>query len=220
MIELGKTLRSAREAKGLTIAQLAEMTRMTATRIEELENENFANIPAAIYGRGFVKLYCGALGLDPKPLCDEFTEIFNGNRDVEIRERTNEPTPNPVAMPPLEPSPEPAQQTEAKPEAEPQSEPSLSRYATPLHERPKISVPPSVWRFGLLAAAALLVLWGLLVGVRALYRATSGTPGDDPSVETALAPAPAETAPPSPPSAEAAPTKPRTPQKIPALYFD
>ena len=96
MIELGKTLRSAREAKGLTITQLAEMTRMTATRIEELENENFANIPAAIYGRGFVKLYCGALGLDPKPLCDEFTEIFNGNRDVEIRERTNEPTPNPA----------------------------------------------------------------------------------------------------------------------------
>ena len=81
MIEFGKTLRAAREAKGLSVAQLAEMTHMTPARVEELETENFASIPAAIYGRGFVRLYCSAVGLDPKPLSDEFTEIFNGNRD-------------------------------------------------------------------------------------------------------------------------------------------
>ena len=87
MIEFGKTLRAAREAKGLSVAQLAEQTHMTPARVEELENENFTSFPAAIYGRGFVRLYCQAVGLDPKPLADEFTEIFNGNRVVEIKER-------------------------------------------------------------------------------------------------------------------------------------
>ena len=80
MIEFGKTLRLAREAKGYTVSQLAEMTRMIHQTIEDLENENFTRIAAPIYGRGFVKLYCEAVGLDPKPMIAEFMEIFSGNR--------------------------------------------------------------------------------------------------------------------------------------------
>ena len=303
MIEFGKTLRAAREAKGLSVAQLAEMTHMTPARVEELEAENFASIPAAIYGRGFVRLYCSAVGLDPKPLSDEFTEIFNGNRDPEIRERAPEPepihakadsadsraaeedlarqeddltrshgatetgladlgeeassmegsqsltesptptpsdnlfdeptktsTPTQTSVPPhlrVSPDTEP----EATSATEEPHGPTLSRYAAPLHDRPKLAVPTSVWRLALLGCAALLVLWALAVGVRALYRATGGTPGEAPSAEAA----PAETPPPSAsaktdakptPSATETPVStspadgPRTPQKIPALYID
>ena len=97
MIEFGKTLREAREAKGLSIAQLADLTRMPPSRIEQLEKEDFSKIPAAIYGRGFVRLYCEHVGLDPKPLSDEFTEIFNGNRDLEIKERAVEAPEPPAA---------------------------------------------------------------------------------------------------------------------------
>ena len=64
MIEFGKTLRAAREAKGYTVSQLAEATRLMHQVVEDLENENFTRIPAPIYGRGFVKLYCEAVGLD------------------------------------------------------------------------------------------------------------------------------------------------------------
>jgi len=87
MIEFGNTLRTAREAKGLTVRQLAELTRMAPTTIQELESENFTRIAAPIYGRGFVKLYCEAVGLEAKPLVDEFMEIYNGNREANIRER-------------------------------------------------------------------------------------------------------------------------------------
>ena len=314
MIEFGKTLRAAREAKGLSVAQLAEMTHMTPARVEELEAENFASIPAAIYGRGFVRLYCSAVDLDPKPLSDEFTEIFNGNRDPEIRERAlepepihakadsvdsraaeedlarqeddltrshgateaglvdfgeeassmegsqsltegptptpsdnlfDEPTPTPTSVP--HPSSDrlrgslrsgdthlrvsPDTEPEATSATEEPHGPTLSRYAAPLHDRPKLAVPASVWRLALLGCAALLVLWALAVGVRALYRATGGTTGEAPSAEAA----PAETPPPSAsaktdakptPSATETPVStspadgPRTPQKIPALYID
>ena len=88
MMTFGKSLREAREAKGLTIAQVAETTHMTPGTVAELENEDFSRIAAPIYGRGFVKLYCSAVGLDPKPFLDEFMEILNGNRDTIIRERS------------------------------------------------------------------------------------------------------------------------------------
>lgn len=114
MIEFGNSLRTAREAKGLTIAQLAETTKMLPAVIENLENEDFTRIAAPIYGRGFVKLYCEAVGLEAKPFVDEFMEILNGNRQPAIRERPvahaepppkSEPIPvSPVGEPPA-PSP-------------------------------------------------------------------------------------------------------------------
>ena len=110
MIEFGKTLREAREAKGITISQIAETTHMMATIVRNLEEEDFSKIVAPIYGRGFVKLYCEAVGLDAKPLVDEFMAIYNGNRMPEIKER-------PVATaaePPVPPSPIP----EARPAEE------------------------------------------------------------------------------------------------------
>lgn len=87
MIDFGKDLKAAREAKGLTISNIAEMTHMMSAMVEDMENENFSRIVAPIYGRGFVKLYCEAVGLDAKPYIAEFMEIYNGNRDPAIRER-------------------------------------------------------------------------------------------------------------------------------------
>ena len=80
MIEFGKSLRLAREAKGYTVAQLADITRMAPKTVQELESENFSHIAAPIYGRGFVKLYCEAVGLDPKPHVDAFMEIYASGR--------------------------------------------------------------------------------------------------------------------------------------------
>ena len=290
MIEFGKTLRAAREAKGLSVAQLAEQTHMTPTRVEELENENFTSFPAAIYGRGFVRLYCQAVGLDPKPLADEFTEIFNGNRVVEIKEREvggerggevggERSSPSMDVNIPRSTSTFSISNSESESdiprststfstsnsesesdtprststfststsEAEaalprststststPTNSPSphLSRYAAPLRDRPRIAIPPSVWRLGILACVALLVLWGLIAGVRALYRATGGAPAPDERPTALDKPARTEATAPKPPSSGAEPrapeakapssaaTEPRTPQDIPALYID
>ncbi len=88
MIEFGETLRKAREAKGLTIRQIADTTHMMIQMVEDLEKENFSKIAAPIYGRGFVKLYCEAVEIDPKPMIAEFMDIYNGNRLPTIRMRS------------------------------------------------------------------------------------------------------------------------------------
>ena len=240
MIEFGKTLREAREAAGLTVAQLADKTHMPPSRIEQLEAEDFSRIPAAIYGRGFVRLYCEAVGLDPRPLSAEFTDIFNGRREPEIRERPAAPSNEPSAAPsvgrdassalvgrdvpgaPQEPEPnepvegdlfaEPARASAAAPAAAP----SLSRYAAPVRETARRSLPPFVWRFAVLGAVAVVVLWLAFLGVRALYRATGGTPPTD--VEESAPQS--EVAAPAAPATPTSPAAPRTQQKIPELYID
>ena len=101
MIEFGKTLRSAREAKGLSVAQVAEATHLLPRVVEDLEKEDFSRLPAPIYGRGFVKLYCEQVGLDPKPMIAEFMDILNGGRGAGANERS-------AAVPPPAPAPAPA----------------------------------------------------------------------------------------------------------------
>jgi len=218
MIEFGKSLRSAREAKGLSVRQIAEQTRMAPTTVQDLESENFSRIAAPIYGRGFVKLYCEALGLDPKPYIDEFMEIFSGNRETGIRER---PLPEEAKAPatpvPPPPPPPPAaepdlfhqaatEQPIAPTAASPSPEPTLSRYASPVRQNPSAVNLYAYLRLGLLAAGAVVLLALLFFGIRAVYRATTRT--TEPS--SASAPTPA---------AEQPKTS-RTPQKIPSLYID
>ena len=136
MIDFGDTLRKAREDKGLTIAQISDMTHMMPQQVEDLEHENFSRIAAPIYGRGFVKLYCEAVGLDPKPLVAEFMDIFNGTRAPTIRMRpggaakpkpvravASAPTPQNAPTPAPAPAPQPIPQPEPPPVPEPAPEP-------------------------------------------------------------------------------------------------
>ena len=73
---LGATLKTAREAKGLTVAELANELHLKMQIVEDLENEDFSNIKASIYGRGFIKLCAERLGIDPGPLLDEFKDTY------------------------------------------------------------------------------------------------------------------------------------------------
>jgi hypothetical protein len=90
---------------------------------------------------------------------------------------------------------------------------------------PEMNLPPlprHVWRIALVLLAAALLLWGLVAGFRALYRATM-TPPAAPAPTTAPAAKPqvGETAPAAAGKTPAAETPAaRTPQDIPPLYID
>jgi transcriptional regulator with XRE-family HTH domain len=73
---LGKTLRSAREARGLSTSEAAARTRIKVQIIEDLENEDFRRVAAPIYGKGFIKIYAELLGVDPEPLIEDYVERF------------------------------------------------------------------------------------------------------------------------------------------------
>lgn len=74
---LGKILKEAREARGLSIFEVAEATRMMVQMVEELENEDFHRIAAPIYGKGFIRLYAEYVGVESRPLTDEFLALYS-----------------------------------------------------------------------------------------------------------------------------------------------
>ena len=249
MMEFGKSLRAAREAKGFTVLQLAEMTHLAPSVVENLENEDFSHIAAPIYGRGFVKLYCEAVGLAPKPMIDQFMDLLNGTTEPRIRERPVAPE-APAATsenpPEDEPIPEPPPQQDlfrsqtplderrnlppasapAAPVSAPKDEPAMSKYASPFRMAQNASTQ-RVWRTGVLALIAFAVILLLFFGLKALYRATSSGPAPEkPETTAPAATAQAETTQAKTAQAETTSAKektsatPRTAQDIPSLYID
>ena len=204
MSEFGKTLRAAREAKGLTTGQIAEQTHMMIQTVEGLENEDFSKIVAPIYGRGFVKLYCEAVGLDPKPLVDTFTEIYADRHAAPPKAAVPPAVDPPREEPPAPPTrhdPAPPPKAAEPPPKFPeldfgaQATPSLSRYAgkVPSDGGPSISLPFVNWRIVALVVGAFAALLCLGLVIRAIYHATMSAPGEperqEQSVETPAAPA-------------------------------
>ena len=64
MEPLGEYLKHAREKKRLSLEQIASQTRIQEHHLQALESEDFANLPAKVFAKGFVRSYAKALGLD------------------------------------------------------------------------------------------------------------------------------------------------------------
>ena len=74
MSTVAEQLRQAREAKNLTVEQVAEMTKLRTDHVRALEEGRFDVFSAIIYIRGSVKAYAKAMKLDEKILLDTLTE--------------------------------------------------------------------------------------------------------------------------------------------------
>jgi len=61
--EPGGFLRHRRLARGLSLEQMSEETKIRATLLEQLENEVIEKLPAAVFVRGHIVQYAKALGL-------------------------------------------------------------------------------------------------------------------------------------------------------------
>jgi cytoskeleton protein RodZ len=68
-------LRLAREAKGLSLRQVAEATKLSVRQIELLEKDCLGDLPEGIYRRSIVKAVAREVGLDPDQLLAEFAAL-------------------------------------------------------------------------------------------------------------------------------------------------
>ena len=76
--ELGNLLREAREAKGLTLAEVQEETRISRKFLEALETGQFESLPTSVHVRGYLRNYARYLNLEPEPLLDRY-ELSRAN---------------------------------------------------------------------------------------------------------------------------------------------
>ncbi len=68
MGDLGQWLREAREARGLSLAEVEAATRIRQVFLSALEADDWSSLPNEVVGRGFLRNYARFLGLDPDEL--------------------------------------------------------------------------------------------------------------------------------------------------------
>lgn len=74
-MEIGNILREARQAKGYSLADAEEATKIRARYLEALENEQFEILPGQVYVIAFLRNYARFLGLDDNQLVQQYKEM-------------------------------------------------------------------------------------------------------------------------------------------------
>jgi len=68
----GRMLREARTARGLSLDDLADATKLRASILSAMEDDDFSHCGGLVYARGQLRAMAPVLGLDPEDLVDAF----------------------------------------------------------------------------------------------------------------------------------------------------
>jgi cytoskeletal protein RodZ len=71
-MDLGDTLRRAREQRGLTLDELSLRTKISPRFLHALEHNDFTALPGGLFTRGFLRAYAREVGLDPVAIVGEY----------------------------------------------------------------------------------------------------------------------------------------------------
>jgi len=92
MPTVAEQLRTAREARKLTIYQVAETTKIRTDHLRALEDGNFDMFVAPVYIRGFVRTYATLLKLDvPQVMSALENELARTEKFSELPPLSNQP---------------------------------------------------------------------------------------------------------------------------------
>ena len=94
-LSVGEQLRQAREARKLSLDQVAQATRIRRQYLLALESENFEQIPSPVQARGFLRSYANFLNLDIEPALSE----ARAAPDLANIPASDEPTPPSATLP-------------------------------------------------------------------------------------------------------------------------
>ncbi len=88
--DVGRTIAQAREAKGLSQADLAQSLNLDLRIVEQIEAGRYDLAPEPIYVRAYLKSWAGALDLDPATLIQDYDRCYFGHEELNLsRARSN-----------------------------------------------------------------------------------------------------------------------------------
>ncbi len=73
---LGEKLRQAREARGFTLSEVAEQTRISSLYLDCIEHDDYAKLPGGIFNKGFVKSYAKFVGINEQEALADYSGIM------------------------------------------------------------------------------------------------------------------------------------------------
>lgn len=71
-VAFGPWLRRQREARGVSLREISDSTRISLRYLEALEEGRFDVLPAPVFARGFLREYARVVGLDPDEVVNAF----------------------------------------------------------------------------------------------------------------------------------------------------
>jgi cytoskeletal protein RodZ len=98
-LTVGERLREAREAKGLSLDDVASQTRIPLRHLQHIETGNWEALPAVTYSVGFARSYANAVGLDGSQVGAEVRQQLGASRGVSPAAEYYEPA-DPARVPP------------------------------------------------------------------------------------------------------------------------
>jgi cytoskeleton protein RodZ len=115
MTSLGQDLKEEREARNISIEEIASATKIVPRYIEALENDRFDIMPGGFFIKGIIRTYARAIGLNEEDVLARYRAagVF-GEPD-----RKRSPAPKPEPPPPARLSPIPAPDTPIPPAPSP-----------------------------------------------------------------------------------------------------
>ena len=75
-------MRQERERRQISLASIAENTKISRSLLAALERDDVSRWPTGIFRRSFVRSYATAIGLDPEQVVKQFLERFPDPSDV------------------------------------------------------------------------------------------------------------------------------------------
>lgn len=81
----GAALRRSRLRRGVEIEQITDVTKISASNLGYIENEEFDKLPASVYVRGFVHAYARAIGLDADRIAASYMTRVDAVRNSPTR---------------------------------------------------------------------------------------------------------------------------------------
>lgn len=79
--DFGAYLRETREARGISLRQIAASTKISVHALEALERNDVSRLPGGIFTRAFVRAYAREVGLDQEQTVRLFVSRFQGQAD-------------------------------------------------------------------------------------------------------------------------------------------
>jgi cytoskeleton protein RodZ len=86
-MDIGFELRRAREARGISLTELARRTKIRGAMLRAIDNNDLDRLPAGVFTRGFLKTYAREVGVDPEAIAKEYSARLEEQAAAAERER-------------------------------------------------------------------------------------------------------------------------------------
>jgi cytoskeletal protein RodZ len=83
MASIGEQLKQIREDKNISLEEVSNATKISKRYLQAIEEGNYSLIPGETYVIGIIRNYARYLGLNPKPIIEQYSKLIlpNDNDD-------------------------------------------------------------------------------------------------------------------------------------------